>query len=928
MKKTAISLLISVIFSSCAPVVSQYTQVATLSSTLLNTPIPSSTSNIVPNVYLSQLTPSYVSVGAGLLGVGDYAMPFDPGFDGKPIQAHGISFPNGLMAHAPSQVDYKLEGDFRLFKTEILMQQQLRCGDGVVFRVLLDESEVFASQPVLPSSEPQKIELDISGVQKLSLIVDMQSDNNCDWAIWGDPLLVPSISVAANYPTATSAPTPTFNPNLPCLNTQADDYFVFLDCMDIIKIRENINKKENRYLINRLHNLNSEYVEGLAHPDDPATLQSIGSSDLNHWLLFRGVDSPTRQLGLEYLLTGDPLYSEAIVKVLQILAQTDNGGIVLPIEQITDPFLSLVFAYSVVRNTRILSESEIAFYDKFFFIQSSRILQLSYPDDWQSLWNPGIRNVAMVATVALYFQKDVRFETLYQQAKSSVFGRISKLVNDEGGYKELTDNYSPVVLNSVVLYAEAEYKKGNDIYSKRIGNTSIHDMCRWFIYEMTPEGTLPAINDGWFESYSPGIFRLCGNRTTDPELIFAADKFSDGQKNGFQYYPQSSWMNPDSIFDQIVWNESSITPQKPGFTSILLPQSGLAVLRDGWDKNSQYALMMFTPTTHHEHYSFGNINIYDQIPWIIDNGYQFESGKATKDHSTITIDDSNQKFWGGTSEAFSDLGNSGFISVKSKPYPDFQQTRSVLWFKPLHQWIIVDDGDAQNPHSIALRWFVLGTSKSENNNNTWVFTQLPGSLKLVFLPGIDMEYSWIERSYIEGKSPGTSGGVEGKATVSAWPVHLATLMSTSQLLSGSRTDAENGFTISSIFEDAKSLEWAYSYQPGLAVEFPSISILGKAGCVVHESEHLKGYCLFLGTSLSSQGKDLTESNKPFSIDVDFSSGKIVIENTNTTMVRLYWPEKISGLWSSRDNQSVPFTWDNGILQFESGTGYQSYSVTP
>ncbi len=923
MKKIGFEFLIISILTGCTSSypTSQITSIATLASasTLVATPTS------LPAVYLSQLTPDYIAVGGDSFGVGVYPAG-EPSIEGKPIQSHGNKYPQGLFAHAPSQVDYQLEGDFRLLKTDILIQDSCSVGDGAIFRVLLDDLPVFISEPVLSSSIPQKVELDISRARKLSLVVDMRSNMDCDWAIWGNPYLVPAANVSMNYPTATSAPIPTISPNLPCISPSDNDFFVFLNCADIIQMRENMKNKENRWMLNRLDILTSDFLKGLENPNDPSVWGVSGASDLNHWLLFGGIDSPTRQLALEYLLTGDRIYSEAIVKIIQLLTQSDNGGIILPIEQITDPFLSLVFAYSVVRNTDLLTDSDMAFYDNFFFIQTNRILRLSYPDDWQSLWNPGIRNVAMVATVALYFQKDTRFEYLYQQAKNSIFGRISTLVNGEGGYKELSDNYSPVVLNSVVLYAEAEYKNGNDIYSKQIGETSIHEMCRWFIYEMTPEGTLPAINDGWFESYSPGIFRLCGNRTNDPELIFAADKFSDGQKNGFKYYPQGSWMNPDSIFDQIVWNVSSLSPKEPDYTSILLPQSGLAILRDGWEQKSQYLLMMFTPTTHHEHYSFGNINVYDQIPWIIENGYQFDPGKATKDHSTILIDGSNQSLWRGTPLAFFDQGNSGFFSVISTPYSDFKQTRSVLWYKPLHQWIIIDDGEAKKPHSLSLLWFVLGTPTSTNNNE-WIFKQTPGSLHLVFLPNLVMDYSLIERSYIEGKSPGTSKGVAASAEVSQWPVHLATLITTNELLSSTRMDDQNGFTIFSSFAGDKSLEWVYSYQPDKAIEFLNSSILGKVGCVSWESNNLIGYCFYQGNSFSSNNVDLVMSEKPVSVDVNLSSGNINLESTGAGSIRLYWPGNISAL-VSKDNHQVPFTWENEFLQFEIGTDDHSFTATP
>ncbi len=222
---------------------------------------------------------------------------------------------------------------------------------------------------------------------------------------------------------------------------------------------------------------------------------------------------------------------------------------------------------------------------------------------------------------------------------------------------------------------------------------------------------------------------------------------------------------------------------------------------------------------------------------------------------------------------------------------------------------------------------MLGTPTATINNNEWIFKQQPGSLHLVFLPNFAMDYSLIERSYIEGKSPGTSKGVTASAVVSQWPVHLATLITTNELLSGTREDKQNGFTISSSFANEKSLVWIYSYKPDIFSEFSATSIFGKVGCVSREANKLMGYCLYQGTSFSTDGVDLVMIERPISVDVNLSSGIINLESTVEESIQLYWPGNISAL-TSKDNHPVPFTWKNGFLQFETGTGDQSFTVTP
>ncbi len=171
-----------------------------------------------------------------------------------------------------------------------------------------------------------------------------------------------------------------------------------------------------------------------------------------------------------------------------------------------------------------------------------------------------------------------------------------------------------------------------------------------------------------------------------------------------------------TFFHQLAWVDSTLASQSPSFTSAVLPDGGVAVLRSGWAPDDQYMLMEFTPSLHHTHYHSGAVVLYDRLPWLIDNGYPGSSeeensrGVSTVDHSTISLDDHNHYYAGGELIQFSDLGSTSYLSVMLHTYPYLDLSRTVLWIKSLRQWLDLDHAAGQGAHDLAIRWYVQGSA--------------------------------------------------------------------------------------------------------------------------------------------------------------------------------------------------------------------------
>ncbi len=170
-------------------------------------------------VYLNDLQPSSVSIGYSELGRGVNPFTEAPLIAGKPITAHAMTYSEGLFAHAPSQIEYKLNGEYSSISGYALMHDGMECGNGAKFSILADKNEIYTSPALTYISEPAAFNVDLSGVQTLILKVDSLSSQDCDWSVWGDPVLTKGYrdvvaveSTPTALPSATFTPSPTFTP--------------------------------------------------------------------------------------------------------------------------------------------------------------------------------------------------------------------------------------------------------------------------------------------------------------------------------------------------------------------------------------------------------------------------------------------------------------------------------------------------------------------------------------------------------------------------------------------------------------------------------------------------------------------------------------------------------------------------------------------
>jgi hypothetical protein len=875
-------------------------------------------------VYLADLQPAILDT-SGELGIGVYPLVQPPLRQGEPIQIGIQVYPKGLFTVGPSFLGYELNGEYTAFHSTFFIHPSATCSLDAQFRVYTDGHLAFFSEPVRDGGGGS-LDLDVSGVRSLFLVVHDLHNSECEWAIWGDPYLVdrPEEGIALLEPLS-SEPFFQVAPDAPCTDPADQSVYVFLDCSDIRRIRGELQNGSIQALLD-FYDI-KQYLESMSFelPEDYSpTLETFEG------YIFIGHDYPPRMLALLWLITGEISYAERTAWLLENATRlpvssvwSDSSyGLIQPIEKGGEVYQSLLFAFVALRDSNRLTEEQNAFYQDFFIRHASVMLRWSGWTD--GVYNPGIRADATAAIIARTFRQDPRSEYIYMTARRSLEERMQAWFDEDGGYLEYSDNYTPYVLQSILMFAETEYRLGNDIYPTDYGGKDIHEMCRWFLYELTPLGTLVAMNDGGWTRIDPGLLTLCGMRTGDAELLFAAQRLRAADP------PE----HINAFFYRLATADSTLVARTPSFTSVLLPVGGMAILRSGWEPTDQYLLLQFTPSIHHQHYHTGEIILYDQVPWIIDNGYpaatdeENERALSSMDHSTVTLDDSNHANTGGEVTTFSELGNTGFIRASLQTYPHLDWVRSVLWIEPLHQWVVYDQVQASGSHLLAQRWYVQGQPE-RRASLWWQFTQAENALDVRIFPSIEMQSEQISRNYFLGDNLayGSSDGFMASAFVDQWPVQITTVLTTWQPLDLESLNVAGGGQVVRASFEAGVESVAYlsnSADAYLSVE-PGTGFAGQTACSLWQNDRRTGYCLYQGTSLEEAGTLLVGAVVPVSVDMNILDRIVTLEAPAGETVRLYWPDPVRSVQDGNGGE-VEFLWQDSILQLTGSGQVQLLSI--
>ncbi len=100
-----------------------------------------------------------------------YAPRQDRNFQSNPLQLAGKQYAKGLAIHSRTEVVYRLPGSFNRLKAVAGIDDSVR-PQGNVRLVIRGDNNVLLDTPIAGTDAPKTIDLDLSGVRRLSILVD------------------------------------------------------------------------------------------------------------------------------------------------------------------------------------------------------------------------------------------------------------------------------------------------------------------------------------------------------------------------------------------------------------------------------------------------------------------------------------------------------------------------------------------------------------------------------------------------------------------------------------------------------------------------------------------------------------------------------------------------------------------------------------
>jgi hypothetical protein len=140
-------------------------------------------------IYLSDLKPEsivwtpFFSLAKNLLSLEQFYAPRqDRNFESSPLQLDRVEYNKGLAIHSRTELIYRLPASFSHLKAIAGIDDSVR-PHGNVRLVIRGDNNVLFDTPIAGTDDPNPIDLDITGIRRLSILVDFG-----DQAGYGDNL--------------------------------------------------------------------------------------------------------------------------------------------------------------------------------------------------------------------------------------------------------------------------------------------------------------------------------------------------------------------------------------------------------------------------------------------------------------------------------------------------------------------------------------------------------------------------------------------------------------------------------------------------------------------------------------------------------------------------------------------------------------------
>lgn len=493
------------------------------------------------------------------------------------------------------------------------------------------------------------------------------------------------------------------------------------------------------------------------------------AADNNEWTWQLGRMSFWNDLGRAYWSTGDAVYAQAFADQLASFVTTRR----VPTVAANGAGSSWRTIDTGIRASGSWSDAWFRFLEAPAFDDEHLFLMLksfyehgAYLRQFQTSGNWLTHELDGLYTVGAMFPELREAAEWRTFAAEQMYAAMAEQFLPDGGHYELSPGYHQVSIAHITgLYEVAEVTgHASELPSDYL--TRLETAYLWPIQIATPDWNNPAVNDSW-----------------DVDVARASE------------LPATLFVD-EPLFAWAASGRATGTP--PAWLNLLLPDSGLVVLRSSWSEDAHYALLDVGPWSRgHSHQDKLNLIVYaGGRRLLFDNGggnYETSAyrdyGLDTHSHNTVLVDGLPQERardeetdplgWGNpatpATHFHTQATHAYAVSYYADGYGELDQRlathrRELLYVKP-DLFVVVDTmtpGDGTS-HTYEARWHLATTSYAEAPASVTLTTDA-GLANLAIAPlataGLTVLHaSGVTDPEVLGWDLGHSGGYEPALTV-------------------------------------------------------------------------------------------------------------------------------------------------------------------
>lgn len=577
--------------------------------------------------------------------------------------------------------------------------------------------------------------------------------------------------------------------------------------------------------------------------------------------------------------TNDEVYVNKLIRLLESFMKNDTQSLNVKVKG--ERLSNFVTIFNFLLDYENMNPVFLMDFLKFMIKEAREIasnIDVDFPDKTWKLYEAwGLYKFCA------YFPEFVNSNAWFLDCKSKIEGYSRTLLNDDFSFFESSTSY---LYESLCLFVKI--KEFSDIFGIGLSGgfyENVKKMAHFFVNLTFPNGYAIGLGEAGYKDAGDFLEKFC-DVFCDDYLKFIIT----GGKEGVE----------------------------PDYYSIFYPDAKLAVMRDGFLKDSLYLAFQNYMPSYRMQNDLLSINSYAyNTPLLVDNGrfYNFineknEWLKSGDAHNIVSVEDlsldlnTNNKSFDFWDNEFMDMAISSHDGYKDVIY-----TRAVSFIKEEGFWIVSDLLESQNVNTYNQNWHFLPRSTLEvdsESKTAKVTVQNKANLTLVPL---DEPLALVKDGYFS-----KDGGYLVKTKYLAYQkcsdtANFDTLLFPSKLggsieITAQRVDLDVPGTVAGGIKINLPQKTGYYYishedEPKMR-DFSGYQIHAKSSYISEIGESLEYYSLFGAFYLGKEGTRLIESPKLIeNISVKtcgdslyiYSSSKNIVESDNEhEAIAIYAPD--------------------------------------